>query len=60
MLEGVGANRHTTTTEKAQIVVSGTSLRPVVDEADALTLTFANQSVNSAQLVVELTYALGG
>ena len=59
VLQSLGLNRHTSTTEKVPIVYSGTSIHPVVDEADVLTLTFANNSVNSAITVVTLTYSLG-
>lgn len=60
VLQGVGANRDTANTESAQIVVSGTSLRPTVDETDTLTLTITNNAVNSATVVITLYYALGG
>lgn len=60
VLQGVGANRDTSNTEQAAIVYSGTATHPAVDESDTLTLTIANNSVNSAITVIELTYALGG
>jgi len=60
VLQGVGANRDTTNTEQAQIVVSGTSLRPTVDETDVLTLAITNNAVNSATVAIVLYYALGG
>jgi hypothetical protein len=59
VLEGVGANRATATTEKVPVVYSGTAVHPAVDESDTLTLTIANNSENSAAVVVELYYALG-
>ncbi|MGE0460904.1 MAG: hypothetical protein AB7Q16_06005 [Vicinamibacterales bacterium] len=59
VLQGVGANRDTAVTEAAAIVFSGTSVHPVVDESDTLTLTIANNIVNSATLTVTLVYALG-
>lgn len=59
VLEGVGANRHTTTTQKVAVVFSGTAVHPVVDESDTLTLTLAGNNVNSAITVVEIYYALG-
>lgn len=59
VLQGVGANRDTTNTEAAAIVFAGTSINPVVDETDTLTLTIANNLVNSATLTVTLVYALG-
>jgi hypothetical protein len=60
VLEGVGANRDTLNTEKVAVVYSGTGTHPVVDEADTLTLTITNNAVNSAVVVVQLYYALGG
>ena len=59
VLQGVGANRDTATTEAAAIVFSGTSVHPVVDESDTLTLTITNNAVNSATITVTLVYALG-
>lgn len=59
VLEGVGANRSATLAEKVNIVYSGTSAHPPVDEADTLTLTIANNSVNSAQITITLYYATG-
>jgi hypothetical protein len=59
VLEGVGANRSASAAEKVPIVYSGTGTHPPIDEADTLTLTFANNSVNSAALTVVLYYALG-
>jgi hypothetical protein len=60
VLQGVGANRDTANTESAAIVFSSTSINPVVDESDTLTLTIANNSVNSATITITLVYALGG
>ncbi len=59
VLEGVGANRHTTTTQKVAIVYSGTGTHPTVDESDTLTLKIANNSVNSATTSIAIYYALG-
>lgn len=59
VLQGVGANRDTANTEAAPIVFTGTSVHPVVDESDVLTLTIANNAVNSATITVTLIYALG-
>lgn len=59
VLEGVGADRHTTTTQKVPVVFSGTAVHPVVDGADTLTLKVAGNAVTSAQIVVEIYYALG-
>lgn len=58
-LQGVGANRDTANTEAAAVVFSGTSINPVVDETDTLTLTIANNAVNSATITITLVYALG-
>ena len=60
VLQGVGANRHTSNTEQANVVITGTGTHPCVDESDTLTLTFANNAQNGAQVVVEIAYALGG
>lgn len=59
VLQGVGANRDTANTEAVAIVFSGTSINPVVDETDTLTLTIANTIVNSATITITLVYALG-
>ena len=48
VLQGVGANRHTTTTQQVYITVDGTETRPVVTEHDVLTLKIAGNSVVSA------------
>lgn len=58
-LQGVGIDRHTTNSEDAPIVFSGTSLHPVVALDDTLTLTIINNSVNDAIIVLTLIYALG-
>jgi hypothetical protein len=60
VLEGVGGNRHTTTTQKVPVVYNGTGTHPTVDDSDTLTLKIANNSVNSAITVITLYYALGG
>jgi hypothetical protein len=60
VLQGVGANRHTTTTQEAVIVYSGTGTHPCVDESDTLTLVVTGNNVNSAITVVDVYYALGG
>lgn len=56
VLQGVGANRHTTTTELANIVFSGTNVHPVVHRSDTLTLVIAGQSVSGAVIVIKLYY----
>ena len=58
-IQGVGANRHTTTTEFANIVISGGIDHPVVAQSDTLTLTIANSTNASAVTVVELYYGRG-
>lgn len=55
-LQGVGANRHTTSTESAPIVYSGSTVHPWVDADETLTFTIANQAVNSALGVAVLFY----
>ena len=56
-LQGVGADRHTSTTQAVRIVYSGTSDHPVVVH-ELLTLTIAGSTVNSGGLVITLLYAL--
>ncbi len=56
VIEGLGANRSSSNTEKLNIIFSGTSLNPPVGTGDTLTLTIAGQSVNSADIVVKLYY----
>ena len=60
VLQGVGANRDTANTEMANIIFASTSLHPVVDESDTLTLAITNNAVNSATIVIVVYYALGG
>lgn len=48
VLQGVGANRSATVTEKVAVVFTGTSVHPPIAGDDVLTLTIAGQSVNSA------------
>lgn len=56
VLEGVGANRHTSATEKANIVYSGGLDHPPVGVEDVLTFKITNNSVNSAIVVAKLYY----
>jgi len=58
-LQGVGVDRHTSTSEQVPVVYSGTSVMPPVSVDETLTLTFANNSVNSAIVVGNLYYSLG-
>jgi hypothetical protein len=59
VLQGVGANRHTSATEAAPVVFSGTSLHPIIHESDTLTLAVSGNSVNSAIVVIDIYIALG-
>jgi len=54
VLEGVGANRHTSTTEKVPVVYSGTGTHPMVHASDTLTWTITNNAVNSAIVVAKI------
>jgi hypothetical protein len=56
-LRGTGVDRDTANSEAAPVVFSGTSINPVVDLGDVLTLTIANNAVNSAVIVVNIEYA---
>ncbi len=58
-LQGVGANRDTTNTEKVPVVYSGTALHPVVGGWQTLTLTPTGNSVNDADIVITLFHAPG-
>ena len=55
-LQGVGANRHTTTSEYAAVVLSGTEMHPPVATSDTLTLTITGNNVNDAVTVVTFYY----
>jgi len=59
VLEGVGANRSDSATEKVAVVFSGTSVHPPVDISETLTLKIANQSVNSADIKIKLYISEG-
>ena len=59
VLEGVGTNRDTLNTEKANIVFTGTGTTGVVDDTDVLTLKISGNSVNSAIVDITLMYSLG-
>ena len=60
VLEGVGADRDDTNTEKKPIVYAATALHPTIDETDVLTLKIANNAVHSALTTISIYYALGG
>ena len=55
----MGPNRDDALSEDAAIAYSGTSMRPVVDDSDTLTLSITGNTVNSAEIAVVLTYATG-
>ena len=59
-LQSVGLNRHTTSSEQVPVVYTSTSVNPPVSVDETLTLTFANNAVNSAIIVGNLYYLLGG
>ena len=60
MLISCGLNRHTSTSEIANIVFDvDSSAHPVVTDADTLTLAIAGTTVKSAKTVIELYYGLG-
>ena len=54
ILQGVGANRHTTNSERVSVIYSGTAVHPEVSKSDTLTLTLANSNVNDAISVVKI------
>lgn len=56
-LQGLGADRDTSNSEVAITVYSGTSINPVVEHGDTLTLAITGNSVNGAAIVCELVYA---
>lgn len=55
-IQGLGANRHTTSSEEVAIVRTGTTIHPPVAFEDVLTYTVAAQSVASAIWVAEIIY----
>lgn len=59
MLQTLGKNRDLATTEDTLLVYSGTSLHPYVDEVEVLTVRVTGNLVPSAQVVIDLYYALG-
>jgi hypothetical protein len=59
LLQAVGMNRSATASQEAPILYAGTSVNPVVDESDTLTLFIDNQFAPSAEMVIDLYYALG-
>lgn len=59
VLEGVGLNRSATQTQKVPIVYPGTAINPCIDETNTLTLQIGDNLVPSAQVQVDLYYAMG-
>jgi hypothetical protein len=59
-LEGVGAARSSTLSQKVPIFFSGTDTFPPIALADVLTLNITGNAVNSAAITVVLYFALGG
>ena len=56
VLQGVGANRSATATEKVAVVYSGTAIHPPVGQGDTLTMAITGNSVASATGVAVLYY----
>jgi hypothetical protein len=56
VLQGLGANRHTSTTEKVAIVYTGTAIHPPVSKGDTLTLGISGNNVNGALTLIKLYY----
>ena len=54
VIQGLGANRHTSNTETVNVVFSGTGTHPMVHVSDTLTWTITNNSVNSAVVVAKI------
>lgn len=59
VLAGKGANRHTSTSERAPIYADTALTHTHVNESDTLTLNIANNAVNSAIIVAKLYYSPG-
>ncbi len=57
VLQTLGQNRDITNSETGVLVYSGTSINPVVENGDVLTLAITNNSVVRAVVVCELVYA---
>jgi hypothetical protein len=56
VLQGVGANRSTSASERAAVVFSSTSVHPPVAADDVLTFKVANNSQNGALIEFVLYY----
>lgn len=59
LLNGLGMNRSSNASEHAILIHASTSLHPVVDETDTLTLVITGNTVANATIAVDLYYALG-
>lgn len=59
LLQGLGADRSAFTSEQKLLIYSSTSLHPVVDESDVLTLVIDNTGAASAYVQIDLYYAIG-
>lgn len=59
VLEGVGMNRSSFASQHAVILYANTSVHPAIDGSDSFTLVVDNAFVPSAQVVIDLYYALG-
>ena len=59
VLQGLGANRDAAATEETVLVYASTSVHPYIDETDSLTLVVDNHVAPSAQIVIDLYFALG-
>ena len=59
VLEGLSASRSGATTEQVAIRYSGTSIAPVVDDTNTLTLRVVGNTQASAVTVIDLYYGLG-
>ena len=59
LLEGVGANRSATASQHAAILYASSSVHPAVDDSDTCYLVIDNHTAPSAEIQVEIYYALG-
>lgn len=58
VLQGLGADRHTSSTEQVLLVYSSTQVHPYVTRDQNLTLTIANNAATSAGGDIILTYII--
>lgn len=59
LLQTLGRNRDLATTEMTPIFYAATGVHPYVDEVDQLTLRVTGTVQPSAQIVIDVFYALG-